>query len=51
MTISVGVAGWRKGQGTPSAALDRADRALYDAKRAGRDRVGAAPIEPAAAVA
>lgn len=39
VTISVGVAAWRKGHGTLSAALDRADRALYDAKRAGRNRV------------
>ncbi|KFN50901.1 GGDEF domain-containing protein [Arenimonas composti] len=39
VTISVGVGHWRRGDGNPSAALDRADRALYAAKRAGRNRV------------
>ena len=51
VTISVGVAEWRAGDGTVDAALGRADRALYDAKRAGRNRVvvesrvGAAPLQ------
>jgi diguanylate cyclase (GGDEF)-like protein len=51
VTVSIGVAEWRKGQGSTSAALDRADRALYDAKRAGRNRVasGHAPALPAIA--
>ena len=40
VTISLGVAEWRKGYGTPSSALDRADAALYEAKRGGRNRVG-----------
>lgn len=39
VTISVGVAPWRRGTESPSAALARADRALYDAKRGGRNRV------------
>jgi diguanylate cyclase (GGDEF)-like protein len=39
VTISVGVAEWRAADGSISAALGRADRALYDAKRGGRDRV------------
>ena len=39
VTISIGLAAWRRGEGSITAALDRADRALYDAKRAGRDRV------------
>lgn len=37
-TISVGVATWN-GEETPEALEARADRAMYDAKRAGRDRV------------
>ncbi|HEU0152428.1 MAG TPA: GGDEF domain-containing protein [Arenimonas sp.] len=39
VTISIGVAGWRRGEGSITAALDRADRALYQAKRDGRNRV------------
>jgi diguanylate cyclase (GGDEF)-like protein len=38
-TVSVGVAQWGADE-TFDAALRRADRALYQAKRAGRDRVG-----------
>ncbi|MDW5592708.1 sensor domain-containing diguanylate cyclase [Conexibacter stalactiti] len=37
-TCSIGCATW-DGIETPAALLDRADRALYAAKRAGRDRV------------
>ena len=39
VTVSIGVAAWQQGDGTLAAALDRADQALYDAKRAGRNRV------------
>jgi diguanylate cyclase (GGDEF)-like protein len=39
VTVSIGVAEWRAGQGSIAAALDRADRALYAAKRAGRNCV------------
>lgn len=37
-TLSAGLAGWREGE-TLQAALERADRALYRAKLAGRNRV------------
>ena len=47
-TISIGVAEWRRGE-TVDAALGRADRALYEAKRLGRNRVVARA--PAAHVA
>ncbi|HEX4853183.1 GGDEF domain-containing protein [Arenimonas sp.] len=39
VTISIGLAAWRRGEGSITAALDRADRALYEAKRGGRNRV------------
>jgi diguanylate cyclase (GGDEF)-like protein len=39
VTISVGVAEWRASRGSIAAALGQADRALYAAKRAGRNRV------------
>ena len=38
-TLSAGVAAWRAGDGTLEDALARADRALYAAKAAGRNRV------------
>ena len=40
-TCSVGVALW-DGEETADALVSRADRALYEAKRSGRDRVVAA---------
>lgn len=39
VTISIGVAHWTRSGAEIAAALDRADRALYAAKRAGRNRV------------
>ena len=40
VTVSIGVAEWqRAARDSVAAALDRADRALYSAKRAGRNRV------------
>jgi diguanylate cyclase (GGDEF)-like protein/PAS domain S-box-containing protein len=42
LTISVGIAQHREGE-TLEALLRRADEALYDAKRSGRDRVAVAP--------
>ena len=38
MTASLGVAPWRPGE-EPAALLHRADQALYEAKRGGRNRV------------
>jgi len=46
-TVSIGVATW-DGQESPEALEERADRAMYRAKRAGRDRVViASPAERA----
>jgi diguanylate cyclase (GGDEF)-like protein/PAS domain S-box-containing protein len=42
VTISIGVARYRDPQETFAACLKRADEALYEAKRAGRDRVASA---------
>ncbi len=39
LTASVGVAGWQPGDVEIDSVLQRADRALYRAKAAGRDRV------------
>jgi diguanylate cyclase (GGDEF)-like protein len=38
MTASIGVAGLRRGE-TVAQLLNRADTAMYEAKRGGRDRV------------
>ena len=49
VTTSIGVAGIREtGAATPGELIERADAALYDAKHAGRNRVGAAPPGSAA---
>jgi diguanylate cyclase (GGDEF)-like protein len=47
VTISVGVALVEPARETPSQALVRADRALYKAKREGRDRVVVSTTQPA----
>ena len=43
LTVSVGVATRRDNEDTPAATLDRADKALYAAKRSGRNCVQVAP--------
>lgn len=43
LTVSVGVATRRDGESTPEATIDRADKALYASKRAGRNCVHVAP--------
>lgn len=43
MTVSVGVATRLEREDAPGAAVERADKALYAAKRAGRNRVSVAP--------
>jgi diguanylate cyclase (GGDEF)-like protein len=49
LTASVGVAMQRDGTETSSTLLQRADAALYEAKRSGRDRVVAGDAHPARA--
>ena len=39
VSVSIGVAEWQRGHGSVAMAVGRADRALYDAKRRGRNRV------------
>lgn len=49
VTVSIGVAAYRTGE-TLSQWLSRADSALYEAKRAGRNRCAAASQEPPGAM-
>ena len=44
VTVSIGAAVVPEGEGAASAVLRAADRLLYDAKAAGRDRVRVAPV-------
>ena len=39
VTVSIGIAQWQSEDATPGAVFARADGALYEAKRAGRNRV------------
>jgi diguanylate cyclase (GGDEF)-like protein len=43
VTVSIGAAAYAPGMGTWEVMLAAADRALYDAKAAGRDRIAVAP--------
>jgi diguanylate cyclase (GGDEF)-like protein len=45
-TVSAGIAQW-DGSETVAELIGRADRALYEAKRTGRDRVMALPVDSA----
>jgi len=50
LTVSIGVAEWRHGSEPIDAALGRADDALYEAKRRGRNRVVSAGMRAAPAL-
>ena len=39
VTVSIGIAEWQGRSDTPDSIIKRADRALFAAKRAGRNRV------------
>lgn len=39
VTVSIGIAQWQSDDAAPTAVFARADQALYEAKRAGRNRV------------
>lgn len=44
ITVSIGVAEWRDGDGTSSSLIAQADRALLEAKAAGRNRIASQPL-------
>jgi diguanylate cyclase (GGDEF)-like protein len=46
LTISIGIAQYQTGQETWEALLERADKALYQSKHAGRDRWSLSKFEP-----
>jgi diguanylate cyclase (GGDEF)-like protein len=46
ITASIGVAGLPEHGSTPEALLAAADKALYEAKHSGRNRVKCAPVDP-----
>jgi diguanylate cyclase (GGDEF)-like protein len=43
VTVSIGIAQWIAADGSIEDTIDRADKALYEAKRSGRNRVCVAP--------
>ena len=43
LTVSIGIATRQRGEDSPAAAIARADKALYAAKRQGRNCVQVAP--------
>ena len=45
--VSIGVAASAEGEQEPRTLVARADQALYEAKRGGRNRVATAPLAPA----
>jgi len=49
LSASIGIAEWGGGREEASRLLVRADAALYEAKRRGRDRVASAGVDPAVA--
>jgi diguanylate cyclase len=45
VTLSIGLASWHSAYADPAAWLNEADKALYCAKKSGRDRISFAPAE------
>lgn len=48
VTVSIGMAQWISSDGSIEDTIDRADKALYEAKRSGRNKVCIAPRTPPA---